>query len=404
MFFKYQMILDRLLKKQSYLKSQFNQNSMKTYLSILSVFLFMYCSSKEEIQLEEREFIKGVYGNPATLLKEGYRFDSLGMNAVFVRSISLNQDFYKAAKVQGVKVFVEFPTLNGKEYLQEHPDAWPIDENGHQSPPADWFMGICPTHPGFKAYRSNQLKAILQEFEVDGIFLDYVHWHAQFETTEPILPETCFCERCTSQFGTKIKKEIHGKSIPEKASWILKNEDNAWRKWRSGVLNDWVRDMGEILKENQPESKLGVFYCSWYPSDYDSALYRNLGIDPLAIAERSDVLSPMLFHHMKGRPTSWVGDYIDWLGELLGKDYNKTLKSKSEDMDPQMKNIQTTMIWPIVQAHNNPGIVSPEEFRQVMSEGSKAPSSGIMMFSDQSLVEEPEKIIIMKEFYIKSLK
>jgi hypothetical protein len=68
------------------------------------------------------------------------------------------------------------------------------------------------------------------------------------------------------------------------------------------------------------------------------------------------------------------------------------------------ENIKSTQIWPIVQAHNNPGIVSPEEFRQVMSEGSKPPSSGIMMFSDQSLVEEPEKIKIMKEFYLKSLK
>ncbi|RPA68811.1 hypothetical protein EF405_09660 [Cyclobacteriaceae bacterium YHN15] len=382
---------------------------MKIYALIFAALLFMYCSTKEEIQKEEKEFIKGVYGNPATLLKEGYRFDSLGMNAVFVRSFSLNKDFYKTAKAQGVKVYVEFPTLNGKEYLQEHPDAWPVDENGQQSPPADWFMGICPTHPGFKTHRSNQLKAILQEFEVDGIFLDYVHWHAQFETREPILPETCFCERCTSQFGTNIKKEIPGKSIPEKAAWILTNEDNAWRKWRSGILNDWVEDMGKILKENQPESKLGVFYCSWYPSDYDSALYRNLGIDPLALAERADVLSPMLFHHMKGRPTSWVGEYLAWLGELLDKDYNNNNKrSKSGDLnqsgDLNYENIKSTQIWPIVQAHNNPGIVSPEEFRQVMSEGSKPPSSGIMMFSDQSLVEEPEKIKIMKEFYLKSLK
>jgi hypothetical protein len=248
---------------------------------------------------------------------------------------------------------------------------------------------------------------------VDGIFLDYVHWHAQFETTEPILPETCFCDRCTSLFGKEIKKEIPGESIKQKASWILKNEDKSWRKWRAGILNDWIGDMGKILKHYQPESKLGVFYCAWYPSDYDSALYRNLGIDPLALAEKADVLSPMLFHHMKGRPASWVGEYVTWLGELLGKDdggsslqtWTLSLKETSDlPVQPYLNQFPSTLIWPIVQAHNNPGIVSPEEFRQVMSEGSKPPSSGIMMFSDQSLVEEPEKIKIMKDLYLNHLK
>lgn len=360
---------------------------MKTLPFLLIISLLTLSCDPSNLQKEENDFIKGVYGNPATLLKAGYRFDSLGMNAVFVRSISLNPDFHKTAKEQGTKVFVEFPTLNGKEYLQDHPDAWPINEKGEQEPPADWFMGICPTHEGFKAYRADQLRNILQEYEVDGIFLDYVHWHAQFETKEPILPETCFCDRCTGLFGREIQQEIPGATIPEKAAWILANKDNAWRKWRSDILNGWVIDMGKILKGNQPSAKLGVFYCSWYPTDYDSALYKTLGIDPSALAERADVLAPMLFHQMKDRPTTWVGEHVAWLGKL----------TKSEKTG-------NTLIWPIVQSHNNPGIISPEEFEEVMKEGMKAPSSGIMMFSDQSLVENPEKIKVMKKLYTEEIK
>jgi hypothetical protein len=377
---------------------------MKKYLLISSIFLFMHCSPKIESQKEGKEFIKGVYGNPTALLKAGFRLDSLGINAVFVRSISLNPDFYKTAKEQGSKIFVEFPTLNGKEYLQENPDAWPIDENGEKSPPADWFMGICPTHPGFKEFRADQLSAILQQYEVDGVFLDYVHWHAQFETKEPILPETCFCDRCTGLFGKEIKKKIPGENIKQKADWILENKDKAWREWRSGILNTWVEDMGKIVKDHQPESKLGVFYCSWYPSDYDSALYKTLGIDPSAFAERADVLSPMLFHSMKGRPTSWVGEYVSWLGDLVIPGSEIMIRSKSEDLPEQTGlnkgNLRTPMIWPIVQAHNNPGIVSPEEFGQVLLEGSKAPASGIMMFSAESIAEEPEKIEVLRRIYI----
>jgi hypothetical protein len=350
------------------------------YFLILTVFS---CKSSPSQEASE-EFIKGVYGNPGTLLKAGYSFDSLGMNAVFVRSGSLNREFYDNTKKQGVKLFVEFATLNGKEYLTDHPDAWPINEKGMKSPPADWFMGICPTHPGFKAFRSDQLKEILHDYEVDGVFLDYVHWHAQFETPEPILPETCFCDRCTGAFEAAIDTVIPFEAISQRAEWILKNVDPQWRKWRVEVLNGWVEDMGKILKSQQPATKLGVFHCAWYPSDYDSALYRTMGLDLAALAERVDVLAPMLFHHMKGRPTSWVGEYVSWLGQTLKVEQGGKLK-----------------IWPIVQAHNNPGVVSPEEFRKVMIEGSKFPASGIMMFSDQSLLEDPEKIRVMRELYSK---
>jgi len=94
---------------------------------------------------------------------------------------------------------------------------------------------------------------------------------------------------------------------------------------------------------------------------------------------------------MKERPTSWVGEYVSWLGESLGsKD-----RSKFEDLNQ----FPSTLIWPIVQAHNSPGTVSPEEFHQVLMEGSKSPASGIMMFSAESIAQEPAKIEVLKKFY-----
>jgi len=331
----------------------------------------------------QQPFIKGVYGNPATLLKAGYRFDSLGMNAVFVRSISLNADFFSTAKKQGCKVFVEFPTLNGKDYLKDHPEAWPINEKGMKADPADWFMGICPNNAAFKEFRAMQLRDILDQFAVDGIFLDYVHWHAQFESDRPILPETCFCDRCTGLFSGYIGKNIPGETVADRANWILRYADVQWRSWRISILNGWVTDMKDILRAKRPEALLGVYYAAWYPQDHDSALGRILGIDVASLTERADVLAPMLFHGMLARPPVWVGQYLDWLGGII--------KQKSKQ----------PLVWPIVQAHNKPGVITPEEFRTVMQEGSKSPSSGIMMFADGSLLEDPEKLRVMKELYQK---
>jgi hypothetical protein len=326
-------------------------------------------------------FVKGVYGDPATLLKAGHRFDSLGMNAVFVRSISLNDGFFSTAKHQGCSVYVEFPTLYGNTYLKQHPEAWPINEKGEKAAQAEWFMGVCLTDTGLKQFRIRELKEITRRYAVDGIFLDYMHWHAQFERADPILPETCFCERCTEQFGNHIGKKIPGSTIAERAGWILKHAEPAWRKWRSGVLTAWVTDMKQVLKQERPQAMLGVFYCGWLPAEHDSALYRKLGIDVAAIAREADILAPMLFHGMYGRPPAWVGEHMQWLG----------IELKNSSAAP--------LVWPIVQAHNKPSIISAAEFRKVMTEGMKLPASGIMMFADGSLLEDPEKLRVMRSIY-----
>ena len=57
------------------------------------------------------------------------------------------------------------------------------------------------------------------------------------------------------------------------------------------------------------------------------------------------------------------------------------------------------MIWPIVQAHNKPGTISPEEFRDVMRNGSLPPSSGIMMFTLHTLLDEKAKLDVMRDLY-----
>jgi hypothetical protein len=370
-----------------------NQTMFKPAKLFLTLFIFtsmsmLSCSEADSPEKDsDLPFIKGVYGNPGTLLEAGYNFDELGMNAIFVRSVQFDEAVYEAARAQQARVFVEFPTLRGDGYVEDHPEAWPIDETGEQSPRADWFMGVCPTDPDFIEHRKTELRDILDNFDVDGIFLDYTHWHAQFETTDPILPETCFCERCLSRFSDETGTDLPDGDIPEIAGWILENADPDWRDWRSDVLNNWMIDMKSIVREKQPEALVGIFYASWYPDEHDGALYRTLGIDVEAYADIADVLSPMLFHKTKDREPEWVSDYTAWLDDLLD---NAPIDERP-------------LVWPIVQAHDNPVEVTPEEFRQVMLEGTKAPVSGIMMFSDQALLDNPEKLEVMRELYFEEI-
>lgn len=353
---------------------------MRSLFICFAICLSVFVSSAQGAQTG---FTKGVYGNPQALLDHGHTFRSLGINALFVRSSSLTGDLYQAARKEGVRVYVEFPTLKGDEYLVNHPEAWPINEKGKRAPAADWFMGICLTDPGFRNYRLKQLEAILKKFDVDGIWLDYLHWHAQFETPKPILPETCFCDRCVKQFQEDSKVNVPAGDIPQRAEWILSRSDAAWRAWRTKVLTNWVRDLKKVLDEHNSKALLGIYYCPWYPTDFNGAQYRILGLDLKELAKIADVFSPMLYHAMMERPPEWIREYNHWLG-------NQSYIQKGK----------MPLIWPIIQAESKPKTVSVLEFQKVLNGGSAVPSSGIMMFSLHSLITEPLKLEAMKGFYL----
>ena len=140
--------------------------------------------------------IYGVFGHPGRFWQRGNRLGDLDINAVFVSSGDIDQQTIERARAEGCQIFAEFATLNGLygDYVANHPEAHPIDETGQPAARATWFMGACPTDPGFRAYRMGELRTFLSDHDVDGVWMDYLHWHAQFEDSYPQLCKTCFNE------------------------------------------------------------------------------------------------------------------------------------------------------------------------------------------------------------------
>jgi hypothetical protein len=354
--------------------------NMKLRKYLVAILFMTGCSAQQT----SHEMVRGIYGDPNVLISKGYLLNELGINSIFVHMGSITPDLIERAHQQNIKVYAEFPLLNGKEFLKHDSSAWPIDATGNRSPQADWFMGICPSNPDFKKYREAQLRTLLNTFKVDGVWLDYVHWHAQFESPEPILPETCFCEYCLKDFSASGKLTLPEGDSPAKASWILKEHDQEWRKWRAEVINGWIKDFRTIVRAHNPELKLGIYYCPWYPDDFNHAAYRILGLDIARLYKEADVLSPMIYHGRMGRDPEWVGEYLQWFQrEIIAK----------EGMG--------AAIWPIVQASDEPVRITPEEFRNVMIKGMSGPSTGIMMFSTWAFQDDIQKIEVMKDLYMR---
>lgn len=352
-------------------------HSIRTII-ILTSLLWVSCCSESQKTIE----IKGIYGNPKPFWDKNYDLKELGVNSIFVHSGSINQEMIDRARTDGLKVYAEFATLNGKNYVDKHPEAWAINEKGENVEAASWFMGVCPTEPGFRKYRMDQLRKLLTEFDLDGVWMDYVHWHAQFEEPEPILPETCFCDNCLSEFSRNSRVQIPEGTVTQKAEWILTNNDKEWRDWRCEVIYGWALEMKQIIKEIKPDALLGLYHCPWNDTEFNGARRRILGLDYDLLKDIIDVFSPMVYHGRMGRDPDWVNENITWFCDRLGIKENSHPK-----------------VWPIVQAHNDPGVISGEEFETVLRGGLTGRSSGVMMFTSYAVAEDPIKTEVMKNIY-----
>lgn len=359
--------------------------SISTFYSrriILQVILVLICFTFCKGQGSKEVAVRGIYGNPKPIWDKNIRLNELGVNAIFVHSGSINQNMLDKARSEEVMVFAEFATLNGKNYVEKHPEAWPINAKGENVGYASWFMGVCPTEPGFRQYRFDQLRELLTKFELDGVWMDYVHWHAQFEEPDPILPETCFCDHCLDRFSKDAGIALPNGKTSDKAHWILNNKEEQWRVWRCQIINEWAVEMKKIIVEIQPDALLGLYHCPWNDEEFNGARQRILGLDYKLLKETIDVFSPMVYHGRMGRKPTWVAENIKWFCRELDID---------NDSYPK--------VWPIVQAHNDPGAISSEEFEIVLRGGLAGQATGVMMFTTNAIAENEAKLEVMKKVY-----
>lgn len=330
--------------------------------------------------------IRGTYAHPQAFWDTGARLDEYGVNAVFIHSSSLDESTIQRARREGCKVFAEFATLNGgyNDYVHHHPEAHPIDASGNPAPQATWFMGVCPTDPGFRAYRMQALRELLTRYDLDGVWMDYLHWHAQFEDPYPIFVKTCFNNSCLWAFSQWSGLQVQGNTVPEQAEWIFMHAARPWEDWRVSVLVDWAREIHDLVKELRPHALVGNYQVAWKDEDLGGVRRRCLGLDFTALAPYVEVFSPMVYHGRSGKTPEYVEEYIEYF---------------SARYPVQTAPGKYPRLWPIVQAYDEPRI-SPEEFARVLEYGLAGKSSGVMMFTIDSVAQDPGKMEAMKRIYL----
>ena len=318
----------------------------------------------------------GFYGSPKGLWDKGLSMSEMGANLVVVPAASVTPEMAERCHAEGAQVFADFAIFAGAEVAEKHPELWPIGADGKRLRKQEWYLGLCPTYEWYRRERLTEIRNLLVNVPVDGIYLDFIRWPCHWEVSDPRLEQSCFCDNALSLFSRDTGISIYGLTTRQKAHYIRRHYPQAWAQWRAEDITSFVREARNTVEKARPGTLLGVFTVPWKPEEYDNAIMNIIGQDFPALADHVDVFSPMVYHAMCNRDVTWVGEYSKWLAEATGK-----------------------AVWPIVQVKDASRAVSAEEFAEVLHQALCPATRGVLVFTLDALLEQREKLEVARQVF-----
>lgn len=286
----------------------------------------------------------------------------LGANLVFVGHKNLEKELIRRLKNKNAQVYAEIGLFVGEELWQKYPDARPVDRDGKPIGKIDWYGGICPNHPQIRKEKFQVIKTLIDNNNIDGIWLDFIrypcHWE---EVRNSNIEEYCFCSICLDKF----KQEIGGEPKGEK-----------WIQWKCDQITNFVAEAKSLIDQSGKKVQLGMFSIPWRETDFNNSVRKVIGQDFKRLAKHIDIFSPMVYHQMCERQVRWIHKMVVYMKRITGK-----------------------KILPIVQTEDKPKKISEEEFKREIELANEEPSQGAIIFFLEDLLRDKNKLAVVKEIF-----
>jgi hypothetical protein len=262
--------------------------------------------------------------------------------------------------------------FTGKELLEQFPDAEPIEANG-KATNKEWYMGLCPTHTGVRRKNLERIRTLL-DLDINGVWLDFIRYPTKWEESEPIIMDTCYCDRCMALFSEFVGEDID-KKPSDRAKHIRANFYNEWTRFKTEQISSFVQQVKNMLYKESPGMKLGLFAIPWDENEHNGAIKNILGQNHKQLSEYVDIFSPMLYHEMCGKDVGWIKEKVEYFDKF------------------------NVPLLPLIQTEEKYTGVNLEEFRTSLELASESPSSGVCVFFLDDLMKKPEKYEVVKGFF-----
>lgn len=318
--------------------------------------------------------ILGVFGSPEIIWNRDESLKDYNINGVFISHRDLNRDKIEKIHNEGAKVFAEIGIFVGKDMVERHPDLAPIGVDGNPLTPIKWYMGINPAIDWYREEKLNEIRDILQRYDIDGLWLDFIRYPCHWEVPNPKLEQSSFDEVSLRKFEEYIGKTIPGTNIQDKARWILENSLESWTKWKCDQITSFCKESREIIKSINPNVILGIFSVPWKEEQFDGAILKIIAQDFNALSQYIDIFSPMVYHLMCRFPVSWIREYSLYLKDMTKK-----------------------AVVPIVQAVDEPSRV--DNLEDVIKTALYDELDGVIIFTTQAVFKDKTKIEALKDSF-----
>jgi len=358
---------------------------MKTILSIaiyLLIILTPGCQmGKRQQQGTERIIGIKVYNIEGDLNTSFTAWRDHGINAVFADVTLLTEEFRSLAKKNDIKVFIILPVFFNPESLQHDPDLYAITDQGERAV-KEWVEFICPSRMEYRKQRIEYIKQLISDLDPDGISLDFIrhfaYWEKIYPGTDPdSIPESCLDPSCINSFqihtGISIPDSLI--KVPDISGWIRLNCAREWTEWKCGLITSFVETASREAKQLKSDILINVHAVPWREDEFDNAARRITGQNFTDIARHVDMISPMCYAHMLQRTPQWIHSVVD-------------------DISAQVD----VPVYPSIQV-NKAYLEEPlgiEEFKLSLEEALRPPSSGVIFWSWEQLMESPGKKQLLK--------
>jgi hypothetical protein len=250
----------------------------------------------------------GPYGSAA--LAHAERLAHYGANACWFHMF--DERAFEICARHGLAACVEFKTFRAD--FDRHPELIPIGVDGQPMRYGQLVQGICLSQQDFLDQIEASLRAGVQAYRPDGIWLDYLTYAGWFEVPDPDLQESCFCRACIASFC-----EQTGIDAPTPAEILARHAD-AWAAHKCARVAAFAARYAEIIRAALPGCQIGAYMCPWTPKEFDGALTRIFGQDYTQLAPAIDIFTPLIYGAKSGRPAGWGRAFLEQAPAFVPRD------------------------------------------------------------------------------------
>jgi hypothetical protein len=299
----------------------------------------------------------GPYGSSS--LEYIDRFNEYNANAVWFHGF--DPAAFDVAQKHHIAPCVEFKTFRAD--FSTNPELIPIGADKRPIRYGDLVQGVCLSQTSFLEETENNLLEGLRSFKPTGIWLDYLTYAGWFETPEPDLQESCFCDACIAEFCEAAGVDA---DTPEQ---ILQNHAEQWERHKCERIAGFAAHYASLIRQHQPDCIIGAYMCPWNPAEFDGALTRIFAQDFSLLSPSIDVFTPLIYVKKSGRTSSWGREFLE----------------SSPGFVPSDRPVQL--------------ILDALDFPDSLLETAKStvPSCGIQMFGGAQIFSDPAQALIFAQ-------